>query len=185
MVNKLRHPEKINLIDKMSPLKPDWIKVRFSQNTNFSNTKTILKKNNITTVCEEAGCPNIGECWTKKHATFMIMGDVCTRACAFCNVITGKPKALYTNLPKSRSSICQPVKLARCRAVYVVFGNEYLEPSLPIRRSANPAVLSISMVVEETGCILHRLGPLEWKGRGHEILDAIARLRRFQPGARR
>ena len=94
MVNKLRHPEKINLTDKISPVKPEWIKVRFSENTSFSKTKTILKKNNITTVCEEAGCPNIGECWTKKHATFMIMGDICTRACAFCNVKTGKPKAL-------------------------------------------------------------------------------------------
>ncbi len=94
MVNKLRHPEKINLTDKISPVKPEWIKVRFSENTSFSKTKAILKKNNITTVCEEAGCPNIGECWTKKHATFMIMGDICTRACAFCNVKTGKPKAL-------------------------------------------------------------------------------------------
>ena len=99
MDNKLRHPEKINSADKVSPSKPDWIRVRFSENTNFNETKNILKSNNITTVCEEASCPNIGECWSKKHATIMIMGDICTRACAFCNVITGKPKVLDLQEP--------------------------------------------------------------------------------------
>ena len=67
----------------MSPPKPDWIRVRFSNNKNFKSTKQILKTNNIVTVCEEASCPNINECWSKKHATMMIMGDICTRGCSF------------------------------------------------------------------------------------------------------
>ena len=70
--------------------KPDWIKVRAPQGKVYSETRQIVKKHKLTTVCEEAGCPNIGECWDKKHATFMIMGEVCTRACAFCNVATGR-----------------------------------------------------------------------------------------------
>ncbi len=94
MKNNFRHPEKINLKDKISPNKPSWIRVRYRENTNFNYTQKILKDNKVTTVCEEASCPNINECWSKKHATMMIMGDVCTRACAFCNVKTGKPDAL-------------------------------------------------------------------------------------------
>lgn len=74
--------------------KPDWIRVRAPQGVTYAETKQIVKDHKLTTVCEEAGCPNIGECWNKKHATFMIMGEVCTRACAFCNVATGKPEAL-------------------------------------------------------------------------------------------
>ena len=93
-MKKIRHPEKINQEDNLSPPKPDWIRVRFSNNKNFISTKQILKANNIVTVCEEASCPNINECWSKKHATMMIMGDICTRGCSFCNVITGKPKNL-------------------------------------------------------------------------------------------
>ena len=94
MKNKLRHPEKINLKDQLSPSRPDWIKVRFRENNKFNYTKSILNNNKVTTVCEEASCPNIGECWSKKHATIMIMGDICTRACSFCNVKTGKPNIL-------------------------------------------------------------------------------------------
>ena len=74
--------------------KPDWIKVRAPNGALFNETHEIVRNFKLTTVCEEAGCPNIGECWQKKHATFMIMGEVCTRACAFCNVATGKPKEL-------------------------------------------------------------------------------------------
>lgn len=74
--------------------KPDWIRVRAPQGVTYAETKAIVKEHNLTTVCEEAGCPNIGECWNKKHATFMIMGEICTRACSFCNVATGKPEAL-------------------------------------------------------------------------------------------
>ncbi len=74
--------------------KPDWIRVRAPQGTTYAETKKIVSEHKLTTVCEEAGCPNIGECWNKKHATFMIMGEICTRACSFCNVATGKPEAL-------------------------------------------------------------------------------------------
>ncbi len=92
---KVRHPEKAHRPDNPVMLrKPDWIRVRAPTSAQYHETRNIVKNLNLTTVCEEAGCPNIGECWTKKHATFMIMGDTCTRACSFCNVITGKPEAL-------------------------------------------------------------------------------------------
>ena len=88
------HPEKIKNI--VSPLKkkPDWIRTKLTNSQIFFKTKEIVNKNKLTTVCEEANCPNITECWSKKHATFMIMGDTCTRACAFCDVKTGKPENL-------------------------------------------------------------------------------------------
>src|SRR4029453_8588871 len=89
-----RHPEKVNRPDALSPPKPDWIRVRAPNARGYAETRNIVKENGLVTVCEEAGCPNIGECWQKKHATFMIMGDTCTRACAFCNVKTGMPGAL-------------------------------------------------------------------------------------------
>ncbi len=89
-----RHPEKVNRPDAFSPPKPDWIRVRAPNTRGYADTRNIVKENGLVTVCEEAGCPNIGECWDKKHATFMIMGDTCTRACAFCNVKTGMPGAL-------------------------------------------------------------------------------------------
>ncbi|MDE2380227.1 MAG: lipoyl synthase, partial [Bradyrhizobium sp.] len=75
-----RHPEKVNRPDAASPRKPDWIRVRAPSTRGYAETSNIVKANGLHTVCEEAGCPNIGECWDKKHATFMIMGDTCTRA---------------------------------------------------------------------------------------------------------
>jgi len=96
---KPRHPEKVNKPVNPIQRKPDWIRVRLTNSSVFNNTKEIVKKNNLHTVCEEAGCPNISECWSKKHATFMIMGDTCTRACAFCNVKTGLPNPLDNNEP--------------------------------------------------------------------------------------
>src|SRR5438552_7697084 len=95
-----RHPEKVNRPDAFSPPKPDWIRVRAPNTRGYADTRKIVKENGLVTVCEEAGCPNIGECWDKKHATFMIMGDTCTRACAFCNVKTGLPGALDPDEPK-------------------------------------------------------------------------------------
>lgn len=89
-----RHPEKQKNADRPMGKKPDWIRVKAPQGKVYSETLATVKGLKLTTVCEEAGCPNIGECWDKKHATFMIMGEVCTRACAFCNVATGKPKDL-------------------------------------------------------------------------------------------
>lgn len=89
-----RHPEKQKNPDRPAGRKPDWIRVPAPQGKVYAETKEIVRRHKLTTVCEEAGCPNIGECWQQKHATFMIMGEVCTRACAFCNVATGKPEAL-------------------------------------------------------------------------------------------
>lgn len=91
---KKRHPEKQKNADRPMGKKPDWIRVRAPQGKLYSETLSTVKGLKLTTVCEEAGCPNIGECWDKKHATFMIMGEVCTRACSFCNVATGKPNDL-------------------------------------------------------------------------------------------
>ncbi len=96
-----RHPEKQHRPDQPVLKKPDWIRVRASSSPVFNETRNIVKENNLVTVCEEAGCPNIGECWSKKHATMMIMGDTCTRACAFCNVRTGKPDALDGDEPRN------------------------------------------------------------------------------------
>ena len=87
----IRHPEKINKKSNKIPNKPHWIRVKAPTSILFEKTNSILKKHNIITVCEEASCPNISECWQKKHATFMILGDTCTRSCSFCNVKTGKP----------------------------------------------------------------------------------------------
>ena len=91
---KLRHPEKIN--NPISPIKkkPNWIRTKLTNTQNFFKTKEVLNKKKLYTVCQEASCPNITECWSKRHATFMIMGDICTRACSFCNVKTGKPTFL-------------------------------------------------------------------------------------------
>ena len=98
-LKKIRHPEKINKPDNISPKKPSWLKVKAPQGKIFDQTKGLLDDLNITTVCEEASCPNIGNCWSKKHATMMIMGDICTRACSFCNVATGKPNKLDLSEP--------------------------------------------------------------------------------------
>ena len=94
-----RHPEKAHRADSPVLRKPDWIRVKAPISRGYAETHRIVKENGLHTVCEEAGCPNIGECWEKKHATFMIMGDTCTRACAFCNVATGKPGALNPHEP--------------------------------------------------------------------------------------
>jgi len=91
---RLRHPEKAHRPDQPALRKPDWIRVKAPVSAGYLATQRIVRENGLHTVCEEAGCPNIGECWEKKHATFMIMGDTCTRACAFCNVKTGLPGAL-------------------------------------------------------------------------------------------
>src|SRR5215213_134234 len=96
---KPRHPEKAHRPDSAVLRKPDWIRVRAPVSRGYAATQAIVRENGLHTVCEEAGCPNIGECWEKKHATFMILGDTCTRACAFCNVKTGLPGALDPNEP--------------------------------------------------------------------------------------
>lgn len=90
----LRHPEKAHRPDQAQPRKPAWIRVKAPVSQGYKDTRDILRDNRLSTVCEEAGCPNVGECWSQGHATMMIMGEICTRGCSFCNVITGKPGAL-------------------------------------------------------------------------------------------
>ncbi|MBP5855565.1 lipoyl synthase [Marivibrio halodurans] len=98
-VRAFRHPEKRNRPDNPIQRKPDWIRVKAPVSREYQATRKIVEDHGLVTVCQEAGCPNIGECWTKRHATFMIMGEVCTRACAFCNVSTGRPDALDREEP--------------------------------------------------------------------------------------
>ena len=95
-----RHPEKAHRPDQEVLRKPDWIRVKAPVSKGYHETREIVKSHRLVTVCEEAGCPNIGECWDKKHATFMIMGEICTRACAFCNVATGVPMPLDPDEPE-------------------------------------------------------------------------------------
>jgi lipoic acid synthetase len=107
-----RHPEKVHRPDQPSPRKPDWIRVKAPVSPGYVETRRIVRENGLHTVCEEAGCPNIGECWEKRHATFMIMGDTCTRACAFCNVKTGLPAALDEAEPEHVAAATQKLGLS-------------------------------------------------------------------------
>lgn len=91
---RLRHPEKSKKADSVIPRKPKWIRKKKIESAEYFETRRLMRDNNLTTVCEEAACPNIGECWSKRHATMMIMGETCTRGCSFCNVATGRPDAL-------------------------------------------------------------------------------------------
>jgi lipoyl synthase len=102
-MSKVRHPEKVNKPINPIKKKPEWIRSKIVDSRVFFKTKQVVNQNNLVTVCQEANCPNITECWSKKHATFMIMGDTCTRACAFCDVKTGKPSVL---------DIFEPVKIS-------------------------------------------------------------------------
>ncbi|MCU0838937.1 MAG: lipoyl synthase [Rhodospirillales bacterium] len=99
--SSVRHPEKLHRPSNPSPRKPAWIRVKAPTSPGFGETWRTVRENKLATVCEEASCPNIGECWARKHATFMILGDICTRACAFCNVATGKPRAVNAAEPDS------------------------------------------------------------------------------------
>jgi lipoyl synthase len=98
---RVRHPEKAHRPDTEVLRKPEWIRVKAPVSKGYQETRDLVRSHKLVTVCEEAGCPNIGECWDKKHATFMIMGEICTRACAFCNVATGVPAALDRQEPES------------------------------------------------------------------------------------
>jgi lipoic acid synthetase len=95
-----RHPEKARRPDSPVQRKPEWIRVKAPGSPAYAETRAIVREHGLVTVCEEAGCPNIGECWEKRHATFMILGDTCTRACAFCNVRTGLPEGLDADEPE-------------------------------------------------------------------------------------
>ncbi|MBO0734747.1 MAG: lipoyl synthase, partial [Methylocapsa sp.] len=120
-----RHPEKAHRPDQPIAAKPAWIRVRAPGSARFSATRQIIDEHRLVTVCEEAGCPNIGECWERRHATFLIMGDTCTRACAFCNVRTGLPRALDPSEPRR---IAQAVKeLGLAHAVITSVDRDDLE----------------------------------------------------------
>jgi lipoic acid synthetase len=111
MATKIRHPEKVNKPFNPIKKKPTWIKSKLTNSKEFFFTKTVVNQNNLVTVCQEANCPNITECWSKRHATFMIMGDTCTRACSFCDVKTGKPEKLDPFEPYKISSAVQKLNL--------------------------------------------------------------------------
>ena len=96
-----RHPEKQKNPDRPQPRRPDWLRVKAPVSKAYNETQKLMRAHNLVTVCEEAACPNIGECWSQKHATMMILGSVCTRACAFCNVATGRPDLLDLNEPEN------------------------------------------------------------------------------------
>ena len=111
MTIKPRHPEKVNKPINPIKKKPEWIRSKIVDSQIFFQTKKVVNQNNLVTVCQEANCPNITECWSKKHATFMIMGDTCTRACAFCDVKTGKPSALDIYEPTKISNAVKSLNL--------------------------------------------------------------------------
>ena len=111
-----RHPEKVKNPNNPIKKKPDWIRSKLINSKEFFLTKTVVNKSNLVTVCQEANCPNITECWSKRHATFMIMGDTCTRACAFCDVKTGKPEKLD---PFEHIRIANAVKKLQLRHVVI------------------------------------------------------------------
>jgi len=96
-----RHPEKRRNPDRPQPRRPDWLRVKAPVSAEYAETRSLMREHNLVTVCEEAACPNIGECWAQKHATMMILGSVCTRACAFCNVATGRPDLLDPHEPEN------------------------------------------------------------------------------------
>ena len=142
--NKHRHPEKIN--NPINPIKkkPSWIRSKLSNSKEFFLTKTIVNQGNLVTVCQEANCPNITECWSKRHATFMIMGDTCTRACAFCDVKTGKPENLD---PFEPLKIANAVYKLNLRHVVITSvdrddlfdgGSNHFKETIEITRKKNP-----------------------------------------------
>ena len=113
---RVRHPEKAHKPDTPILRKPKWIRVKAPGSKVYKETREIIKANGLTTVCEEAACPNVGECWDKRHATMMIMGEICTRACAFCNISTGKPSPLNPDEPKN---VAKAVKKLGLRHVVI------------------------------------------------------------------
>ncbi len=141
---KPRHPEKVK--NPVNPIKkkPAWIRSKLSDSKEFFLTKTLVNQNNLVTVCQEANCPNITECWSKRHATFMIMGDTCTRACAFCDVKTGKPEKLDQFEP---IKIANAVKKLNLRHVVITSvdrddlpdgGSNHFKEVVEITRKKNP-----------------------------------------------
>ncbi len=139
-----RHPEKRRNPDRPQPRRPDWLRVKAPQAGAFSETRELMRELNLVTVCEEAACPNIGECWSQKHATMMILGSVCTRACAFCNVATGRPDLLDPHEPEH---VAQAVARLGLRHVVITSvdrddledgGAEHFAQTITAIRAASP-----------------------------------------------
>ena len=141
-MTKPRHPEKINKPINPIKKKPSWIRSKIIDTQTFFKTKEIVNRNKLNTVCQEANCPNITECWSKKHATFMIMGDVCTRGCAFCDVKTGKPGNL---------DVFEPIKVSK--AVKELNLNHVVITSVENDSPAQQAGLNAGMVIIRVGQI--------------------------------
>jgi lipoyl synthase len=144
MTIQLRHPEKSQKADSVIPRKPKWIRKKKIESAEYYETRRLMRDHNLTTVCEEAACPNIGECWSQRHATMMIMGETCTRGCSFCNVATGKPDTLDVFEP---GRVAQAVKKLGLRHVVITSvdrddlddgGAEHIAQTIRAVRHQNP-----------------------------------------------
>jgi lipoic acid synthetase len=186
-----RHPEKARLPDTPSLPKPAWLRVRAPGAHAFDATRAVLRAHRLVTVCEEAACPNIGECWGKRHATFMIMGDTCTRACAFCNVRTGKPGALDAGEPARVASAVAALDLAHVVVTSVDRddladgGAAHFAATIRAIRAARPAT-SIEVLTPD---FLRKDGALELVVAAepdvfnHNVETVPSLYRRIRPGA--
>ncbi len=187
-----RHPEKAHRPDNVVLKKPEWIRVKAPVSRGYSETRDIVRSNKLVTVCEEAGCPNIGECWDKKHATFMIMGEICTRACAFCNVSTGIPTALDPNEPENVAKAVKQMGLTHVvitsvdRDDLADGGAQHFAEVIQAIREATPAT-TIEILTPD---FLRKEGALEVvvKARpdvfNHNLETVPSRYLKVRPGAR-
>jgi lipoyl synthase len=186
-----RHPERARLPDTPILAKPPWIRVRAPGAHAFDTTRDVLRAHRLTTVCEEAACPNIGECWGKRHATFMLMGEICTRACAFCNVATGKPGALDRGEPMRVAQAVAALNLAHVVVTSVDRddlpdgGAAHFAATIAAIRTARPET-SIEVLTPD---FLRKEGALEIVLDGapdvfnHNVETVPSLYRRIRPGA--
>jgi len=167
-IPELRHPEKARRPDNAQPKKPDWIRVRMGDSARVGEIKQILRKHKLSSVCEEAACPNLGECFSGGTATFMIMGDICTRRCPFCDVAHGRPKALMENEPNELATAIAELKLR-----YVVItsvdrddlldgGADHFARCIAETRRLNPGI-KVEVLVPD------------FRGRGNIALDILTK----------
>ena len=189
---KLRHPEKAHRPDNPVKRKPDWIRVKAPNSPAYHETRAVMRELKLFTVCEEAACPNIGECWAKKHATFMILGSVCTRACAFCNVATGRPDMLDPHEPEHVAEAV--AKLGLEHVVITSVDRDDLEDGgaghfarvIQRIRAASPTT-TIEILTPD---FLHKVGAIEAVAAAkpdvfNHNLETVPRLyTRIRPGAR-
>ncbi|AHB47355.1 radical SAM protein [Hyphomicrobium nitrativorans NL23] len=190
--NRPRHPEKAHKPDTPKLPRPDWIRVRLASGRGLDETFSVVREHNLKTVCEEAACPNLGECWSKKHATMMIMGDTCTRACGFCNVRTGIPAPLD---PQEPDKVAAAVAKLGLRHVVITSvdrddlpdggADHFAQTVTAIRRSAADATVEIL-----TPDFLRASGAIETVMAArpdvfnHNLETVPSLYRRIRPGAR-